>query len=277
MRTQAQKATDFAAMHVAPGCFVIPNPWDPGSARTLAALGFKALTTTSAGFSRSIGVTDYQAGRDQVMAHIRAVAAAIDLPLSADLENGFGHDPTTCAETIRLGAEAGLVGGSIEDATGDKARPIYDLAEATERVRAAAETAKNLPYKFMLCGRAENYLHGRADLGATIRRLQAYQDAGADVLFAPGLNTTEEIRTVCAEVDRPVNVMRGPRETLLTVDQLAELGVKRVSLGGLLQMAAATGLIMASREIAASGSFGFAKGLIPGAEIDGLLEKGTVR
>src|SRR5690606_8069544 len=167
------------ALHKAPGCFVIPNPWDPGSARILAGLGFKALTTTSAGYARSIGFPDYNAGRENVMAHIRALAPAIDIPLAADLEDGFVPKPEDCAETIRQGAEAGLVGGSIEDFTGDRGDPIYPVEQAAERVRAAAEAAKKLPFKFMLCGRAENYLHGRQDLADTIRRLQAYQEAGA--------------------------------------------------------------------------------------------------
>jgi 2-methylisocitrate lyase-like PEP mutase family enzyme len=277
MKTQAQKASDFAALHAAPGCFVIPNPWDPGSARTLAALGFKALTTTSAGYARSIGVTDYRAGREHVMEHIRLMAPAIDIPLAADLENGFGDAPEDCAETIRLGADAGLVGGSIEDFTGDRSNPLHETARAADRVRAAAEAAKRLPFKFMLCARAENYLHGRQDLADTIKRLQAYQEAGADVLFAPGLNTSEEIRTVCSSVDRPVNVMGGARKEHLTIAQIGELGVKRVSLGGMMQAIAASAMIHAAREIAESGTFGFAKGMIPGAEIDGLLDKGAAK
>jgi 2-methylisocitrate lyase-like PEP mutase family enzyme len=277
MKTQAQKAADFAALHAAPGCFVIPNPWDPGSARTLAALGFKALTTTSAGYARSIGVTDYKAGREHVMEHIRRMAPMVDIPLAADLENGFGDAPEDCAETIRLGADAGLVGGSIEDFTGDRSNPLYETARAADRVRAAAEAAKRLPFKFMLCARAENYLNGRHDLADTIKRLQAYQEAGADVLFAPGLNTSEEIRTVCSSVDRPVNVMGGARKERLSIAQIGELGVKRVSLGGMMQSIAASAMIHAAREIAEDGTFGFAKGMIPGAEIDGLLDKGAAK
>jgi 2-methylisocitrate lyase-like PEP mutase family enzyme len=274
MRTQVQKAADFEALHTAPGAFVIPNPWDAGSARILAALGFKALTTTSAGYARSIGVTDYKAGRDHVIAHCRELAAATDLPLAADLENGFGHSPQDCADTIRMGAEAGLVGGSIEDASGDPANPIYDIAHAADRIRAAAEAARALPYKFMLVARAENYLHGRSDLADTIKRLQAYQDAGADALFAPGLATPDDIRTVCQSIDRPFNIMRGPRNAMLSVDEVAALGVKRISLGGMLQVAAMTGFIAAAREIASSGTFTFATSLASGAEIDGLLEQG---
>jgi 2-methylisocitrate lyase-like PEP mutase family enzyme len=275
MKTQAQKAAEFEALHKAPGCFVIPNPWDPGSARILAGLGFKALTTTSAGYARSIGVVDYKAGRENVLEHIRLMAPAVDIPLAADLEDGFGPSPKDCADTIRMGAEAGLVGGSIEDFTGDRADPIYDISKAAERVRAAAEAARKLPFKFMLCARAENHLHGRFDLADTILRLQAYQEAGADVLFAPGLNTAEDVRTVCASLDKPFNIMRGPRKEMLSVAQLAELGVKRISLGGFLQAAAMTGFIAASKEVAEKGTFDFAKTLVMGTEIDGLLTKGA--
>src|SRR6185295_9927286 len=171
MKTQDQKAADFVALHAAPGAFVAPNPWDPGSARILAALGFKALTTTSAGYARSIGVKDHQAGRDGVLAHIRALSAAVDLPITADLENGFGPDPETVAETIRAGAAAGLVGGSIEDATGDPGDPLFDIARAAERIRAASQAARRLPFRFMLTGRTDIYLHGRSDLAEAIRRL----------------------------------------------------------------------------------------------------------
>jgi 2-methylisocitrate lyase-like PEP mutase family enzyme len=274
-KSQAQKAADFEALHQAPGCFVIPNPWDPGSARVLAALGFKALTTTSAGYARSIGVVDYKAGREHVIEHIRDMAPAVDIPLAADLENGFGPRPEDCAETIRQGAAAGLVGGSIADFTGDKSDPIFPIDKAAERVRAAAEAAKKLPFKFMLCARAENYLRGREDLADTIKRLQAYQEAGADVLCAPGLTTSEEIRAVCKSVDRPFNVMRGPRKEMLSVAQLAELGVKRVSLGGFLQAAAMASLIEAARELATGGTFEFTKRMSVAAEIDTLLTKGT--
>lgn len=277
MKTQAEKAADFAALHAAPGCFVIPNPWDPGSARTLAALGFKALTTTSAGYARSIGVTDYKAGREHVLDHIRLMAPAVDIPLAADLEDGFGPDPESCAETIRLGAEAGLVGGSIEDFTGDRSHPIHDIAAAADRIRAAAEAARKLPFRFMLCARAENYLHGREDLADTIKRLQAYQEAGADVLFSPGLNTAEEVRTVCAEIDRPFNIVRGPRKEMLTVAEVGALGVKRISTGGMLQAVAASAMIKAAREMAFAGTFGFVKDMVPPTEIDSLLDKGAGR
>ncbi|MEQ1782784.1 MAG: isocitrate lyase/phosphoenolpyruvate mutase family protein [Hyphomonadaceae bacterium] len=274
-KTQAQKATEFEALHKAPGVFVIPNPWDPGSARLLAGLGFKALTTTSAGYARSIGFPDYNAGRENVMAHIRAMAPMVDVPLAADLEDGFGPKPEDCAETIRQGAAAGLVGGSIEDFTGDRSNPIHPIEAAAERIRAAAEAAKKLPFKFMLCARAENYLHGRQDLGDTIKRMQAYQEAGADVLFAPGLNSADEVRQMCRSIDRPFNIVRGPRKEMMTVEQVGELGVKRISLGGMMHAVAASAMIGAAKEIAESGTFGFTGSMPFAGEIDALLNKGA--
>jgi len=274
--SQADKAAAFAALHKAPGVFVIPNPWDPGSARLLAGLGFKALTTTSAGYARSIGFPDYNAGRENVMAHIRAMAPVIDVPLAADLEDGFGPKPEDCAETIRQGAAAGLVGGSIEDFTGDRANPIYSIAEAADRIRAAAEAARNLPFKFMLCARAENYLNGRPDLADTIARLRAYQEAGADVLFAPGLNTSEEVREVCRSIDRPFNIVRGPRKEQLTVEQVGALGVKRISTGGMMHAVAMSAMIGAAKEMLGPGTFEFSKAMKHAGEIDALLGKGGV-
>ena len=274
--SQADKAAAFEALHKAPGVFVIPNPWDPGSARLLAGLGFKALTTTSAGYARSIGFPDYNAGRENVMAHIRAMAPVIDIPLAADLEDGFGPKPEDCAETIRQGAAAGLVGGSIEDFTGDRANPIYSIAEAADRIRAAAEAARNLPFKFMLCARAENYLNGRPDLADTIARLRAYQEAGADVLFAPGLNTSEEVREVCRSIDRPFNIVRGPRKEQLTVEQVGALGVKRISTGGMMHAVAMSAMIGAAKEMLGPGTFEFSKAMKHAGEIDALLGKGGV-
>ncbi|MGZ3297542.1 MAG: isocitrate lyase/PEP mutase family protein [Asticcacaulis sp.] len=274
MKDQASKAREFAALHKAPGCFVIPNPWDAGSARILAALGFKALTTTSAGFARSTGVADYGVTREQVLSHCREMVAATDLPVAGDLEDGFGPRPEDCAETIRLAAEAGLVGGSIEDATGNAGAPIHEIGLAADRIRAASEAARALSFPFMLVARCENHLHGRGDLSDTIARLQAYQEAGADVMFAPGLSTAADIALVCRSLDRPVNVMRGPRDAMLTLDELAALGVKRVSTGNLLHSAAMTAFIGAAREMA-RGGFGFSGALLPGAEIDGLLRAGT--
>jgi len=273
--SQAEKAAAFEALHTAPGVFVIPNPWDPGSARLLAGLGFKALTTTSAGYARSIGFPDYNAGRENVMAHIRAMAPMIDIPLAADLEDGFGPRPEDCAETIRQGAEAGLVGGSIEDFTGDRANPIYSIAEAAERVAAAAEAARRLPFRFMLCARAENYLNGRPDLADTIRRLQAYQEAGADVLFAPGLNTSEEVREVCRSIDRPFNIVRGPRKEQLTVAEVGALGVKRISTGGMMHAVAMSAMIGAAKEMLGPGTFEFTKAMPHAGEIDALLGRGS--
>lgn len=273
--TQAQKAAAFEALHTAPGVFVIPNPWDPGSARILAGLGYKALTTTSAGYARSIGYPDYNAGRENVMAHIRAMAPMIDIPLAADLEDGFGPKPEDCAETIRQGAEAGLVGGSIEDFTGDRSNPIHSIEAAADRIRAAAEAARKLPFRFMLCARAENYLNGRPDLADTIARLQAYQEAGADVLFAPGLNTSEEVREVCRSIDRPFNIVRGPRKEQLTVAEVGALGVKRISTGGMMHAVATSAMIGAAREMLEQGTFTFAGAMPHAAEIDPLLLKGA--
>jgi 2-methylisocitrate lyase-like PEP mutase family enzyme len=270
-KSQLEKAAAFEALHKAPGVFVIPNPWDPGSARLLAGLGFKALTTTSAGYARSIGFPDYNAGRENVMAHIRAMAPMVDIPLAADLEDGFGPRPEDCAETIRQGAEAGLVGGSIEDFTGDRANPIYSIAEAAERVRAAAEAARRLPFRFMLCARAENYLNARPDLADTIKRLQAYQEAGADVLFAPGLNTSQEVREVCRSIDRPFNIVRGPRKEQLTVAEVGALGVKRISTGGLMHAVAMSAMIGAAKEMLGPGTFDFTGSMPHAGEIDALL------
>ncbi|MFT3723109.1 MAG: isocitrate lyase/phosphoenolpyruvate mutase family protein [Hyphomonadaceae bacterium] len=274
-KTQAQKAADFEALHKAPGVFVIPNPWDPGSARLLAGLGFRALTTTSAGYARSIGFPDYNAGRENVMAHIRAMAPMIDIPLAADLEDGFGTEPEDCAETIRQGAAAGLVGGSIEDFTGDRSNPIHSIEKAADRIRAAAEAAKKLPFKFMLCARAENYLHGKQDLGDTILRMQAYQEAGADVLFAPGLNTSEEVREMCRSIDRPFNIVKGPRKETLTVEQVGALGVKRISTGGMMHAVAMNAMIAAAKEMSGAGTWEFTKAMTHAPEIDALLNKGA--
>lgn len=272
MLTQADIAVKFARLHES-GCFVIPNPFDAGSARVLAALGFKALTTSSAGFARTMGVPDYGVTRQMVIDHARAVAAAVDIPVAGDLENGFGPSPEDCAETIRQAGEAGLVGGSIEDWTGNTGDPIFSVEAAAERIRAAAEAARALPFKFQLVARTEIWLHGRGDMGDTIRRLQAYAEAGADVVFAPGLPTPDDIATVCRDVPVPVNVMRGPRIAMLSVDELAALGVRRVSLGNLLHSHAMTAFVAAARE-AAGGTFTFAPGVIQGSELDELLTAG---
>jgi 2-methylisocitrate lyase-like PEP mutase family enzyme len=224
--SQREKGERFQALHARPGAFVIPNPWDAGTARILTALGFEALTTTSAGLAFTLGKRDGagEVTREETLPNAKAIVDATDLPVAADLENGFGHTPEAAAETIRLaGEEAGLVGGSIEDSTGDPDRPIYDFQHAVERVAAAAEAAHALPFPFVFVGRAENYLHGRPDLDDTIRRLQAFEDVGADCLYAPGLTTAEDIRAVCAAVNKPVNVVMGRKGGSFSVAELAAM------------------------------------------------------
>jgi 2-methylisocitrate lyase-like PEP mutase family enzyme len=275
MTLQKDKAFAFKALHDRPGLFVLPNPWDVGSARILAGLGFSALASTSAGFAASTGVADHQITRDLKLAHVRALASATPLPLTADLENGFGHSPETCAETIRLGAEAGLVGGSIEDFTGNSEKPLYAIAEATERVRAAVEAANALPFPFLVTARAENFVVGVPDLSDVIARLQAYQAAGAHVLFAPGLRTMDDIKTVLASVDRPLNVLLGPRAGFVPMAELADLGVKRVSMGSGLAGAAYGALVAAGEELLATGTLGFLEGAMPGKDLAALMAKGA--
>jgi 2-methylisocitrate lyase-like PEP mutase family enzyme len=257
MRTQAQKGSAFRALHEQAGAFIIPNPWDVGTARLLAHLGFEALATTSAGYAFSVGQRDNTVGRDRMMAHVGAIASATDLPVSADLENGFGDDPETVAETIRRAAATGLVGGSIEDSTNRSDEPIYEHGLAVERVRAAARVARSLPFGFTLTGRAENYLLGRPDLKDTIKRLQAYQEAGADVLYAPGLTSANDIATVVSAVDRPVNVVMGLRGVQLSLAALSKIGVKRVSVGSALSRAALGAFLRAAREMREHGTFNF--------------------
>jgi len=271
--TQAAKAERFQALHARPGAFVIPNPWDAGSARILEKLGFEALTTTSAGLAFVLGRRDGagEVTRDETLANAKAIADATDLPVAADLENGFGHAPEAAAETIRLAGEAGLVGGSIEDSTGSPARPIYDFQQAVERVAAAAEAAHALPFPFVLVGRAENFLHGRPDLDDTIRRLQAFEAAGADALFAPGLTWAEDIRTVCASVGKPINVVMGLKSASFSVAELAALGVRRISVGSALSRAALGAFVRAAREIQEHGTFRFAEDALPYAEANDLV------
>ncbi len=270
MPTQTEKAIAFRALHARSGAFVIPNPWDGGSARLLSSLGFEALATTSAGHAFALGRRDGDGcvGRAETLANARAIVEATDLPVSADLENGFGDDPESAAETIRAAAAVGLAGGSIEDASGDPARPIYDLSLAVERVAAAVEAARALKVPFVLTARAENFLHGRPDLEDTIRRLQAFEKAGAEVLYAPGLTQLDQIRTLCSSVSRPVNVVMGLVGGAFSVQQLAEAGVKRISLGSSLARAALGALMRAAREIRQDGTFGFAAQAIPFAEIN---------
>jgi 2-methylisocitrate lyase-like PEP mutase family enzyme len=270
--SQSDKAKSFLALHRRPGAFVIPNPFDAGTARILASLGFEALATTSLGMAFSLGRRDGSVGRDGALAHCRTIVAATDLPVSADLENGFGDDPETVAATIHLAAQAGLAGGSIEDATGDPHHPLYDFAHAVERVAAAVEAARALPFPFMLTARAENFLRGRPDLDDTIRRLQAFEKSGADVLYAPLLPDASAIRTVCAALSKPLNVLGG--QPPLSVAELAEAGVKRISLGGLLSRVALAALMRAAREIKERGSFTFAREAAPVAEIGRMMVGG---
>jgi 2-methylisocitrate lyase-like PEP mutase family enzyme len=273
---QQEKGARFRALHDAPTPFVIPNPWDAGSAKLLASLGFPALTTTSAGLAFSLGRADGQAGLDATLANAKAIADAVDVPVAADLENGFGHRPEDAASTIRrAGIEAGLVGGSIEDASGDPRRPIYEFAHAVERVAAAVEAARSFPFPFLLVARAENYLHGRPHLDDTIRRLQAFEAAGADVLYAPGLTRAEDIRAVCAAVTRPVNYLAGLRGTAFTVEDLAALGVRRISLGGAISRLALAAVVRAAREMLERGSFTFADAALPTAEVEAGMRRAS--
>jgi 2-methylisocitrate lyase-like PEP mutase family enzyme len=271
MRTQAEKARAFRVLHERESAFIIPNPWDVGTARLLAYLGFEALATTSAGYAFSVGQRDNTIGRDQMIQHVGAIVAATDLPVSADLENGFADDPETVVETIRLAAAAGLVGGSIEDATNRPEDPIYDHQLAVERVRAAAEAAHALAFPFTLTARAENYLVGRRDLNDTIKRLQAYQEAGADVLYAPGLTSKDDIAAVVRSVNRPVNVVMGLQGIQLSLAELSELGVKRVSVGSALARAALGAFLRAAQEMRAHGTFAFADEAVSFRELSAMF------
>ena len=266
---QAAKARAFKALHERPKLFVIPNPWDGASAKLLASQGFEALTTTSAGLAFVLGKPDGGVTREQSLWNAKLIVDNVNIPVAADLEKGFGDAPEDAAETIRQAAKVGLVGGSIEDATGDPAKPIYDFALAVERVAAAAEAARKLDFPFMFVARAENFLHGRADLDETIKRLQAFEKAGADVLFAPGLPNIETIRTVVQSVTKPVNVVRGgPGPTLA---ELEAAGVRRVSLGGSLARAAYTALKKAGEELLGSGTFNFGEGILTTAALNKLM------
>ena len=265
MRTQAEKAAAFRALHERPGAFIIPNPWDAGTAKLLASLGFEALATTSLGLSNSLGRPDGAGvvSREEVLDNCRLIAAATDLPVNADLENGYAHEPRAAAEMIRLASEAGIVGGSIEDATGDPRSPIYDFALAVERVQAAVETGRALPVPFVLTARAENLLHGRPDLDDTIRRLQAFEKAGADVLYAPGLRDIPTIRTVVRAVGKPLNVVMSAADPAITQAQLAEAGVKRISVGGALSRLALAAFLKGAREMKDAGGFTWVRDTVP--------------
>ncbi len=270
---QIQKGLAFQRLHERETAFIIPNPWDVGSARLLAHFGFEALATTSAGFAFSMGRQDNTMIREEVLKHVAAICQATDLPVSADLENGFADAPAGAAETFRLAASTGIVGGSIEDATGKPENPIYEEGLAAERVRAVVEVVRSLPFKFTLTARAENYLAGRPNLSNTIKRLQAYQEAGADVLYAPGLTTKEEMAAVVSSVDRPVNVLMGLHAVDLNLAILSELGVKRVSVGGALCRAAYGALLRAAREMQSTGTFKFAEEAASFREISEMFAK----
>ena len=271
MRSQTEKAMAFRALHERPGAFIIPNPWDAGTAKLLAALGFEALATTSLGVANMLGRADSVVTRDEVIENCRIIAAATDLPVNADLENCFADAPEAAAETIRLAAEAGVVGGSIEDFTGDRANPIYDFDLSVARVRAAAEVAHSLPVPFMLTARAENLIRGRDDMADTIRRLQAYEAAGADVLYAPGLRNAAEVQHVVSAIKRPFNVVTGYVDPDITAAQLAAAGAKRISVGGALSRLALASFVNAARAMQQDGSFAWMRDMMPMAEARRML------
>jgi len=269
--TQTDKAKRFKALHHGPGAFVIPNPWDAGSARILAGLGFQALATSSGASAGVLGRRDGQVTREEALAHARAIVMATDLPVAADLEKGFGDAPAVVAETIRLAAEVGMVGGSIEDATGERDKPLYDIGQATERVAAAAQAARALPFAFTLTARAENFIRGNPDLEDTIKRLQAFERAGADVLFAPGLPDLASVRAVCAAVSKPLNFMVGIKGRSFTVAELEAAGVRRISLATSLYRAAMSGLVEAAREVKEQGTFGYLDRSLTTPELNGFM------
>jgi 2-methylisocitrate lyase-like PEP mutase family enzyme len=269
MLTQAEKGLAFRALHERDNPFIIPNPWDIGTARLLAHLGFEALATTSAGYAFSVGRRDSTIDRPEMLAHVAAIASATDLPVSADLENGYGDSPEVVAETITLAAATGIAGGSIEDRRADG--EIYDVTLAADRVRAATEVVRSLPFRFTLTARAENYLVGRPDLKDTIARLQAYQEAGADVLYAPGLASKDDISAVVRSVNRPVNVIMGMQGVRLSLSELGAIGVKRVSVGSALSRAALGAFLSAAREMREHGTFTFAEQAVSYRDISALF------
>lgn len=273
MKSQTEKSSEFIELHQNGNCFFIPNPWDRGSAKLLQHLGFKALASSGAGFAFSQGRSDFSINARGMLSHFTELAQATDIPISADFQNGFGHTPEDAAKTILETASTGIVGGSLEDASGDVSKPIYELGLAVDRIRSAAAAAKSLDFKFMLTARAENYLYGRADLSDTIKRLQAYQDAGADVLFAPGIQSKEDIATIIRSIDRPLNVIMGFQGVQLTVAELQQLGVTRISLGGSLARTAYGALLRAAKEIQSSGTFSYANEAISGKDLNGIFSQ----
>lgn len=276
MRTQADKAAAFRALHERPGAFIIPNPWDAGTAKLLGAMGFEALATTSLGLANMLGRADSRVTQAEVIDNCRIIAQATDLPVNADLENCFAHDPAAAAEVIRLAAEAGAVGGSIEDYTGDPANPIYEFDLAVARVRAAAQVARTLPVPFLLTARAENLIHGRNDMADTVRRLRAYEAAGADVLYAPGLRNLDDVRDVARAVTRPVNVVTGWLDPDITLAQLSEAGAKRISVGGALSRLALATFVKAAQSMGEDGSFTWMREMIGIAELRKMLNSESV-
>jgi 2-methylisocitrate lyase-like PEP mutase family enzyme len=272
MISQRDKALAFMALHESTDAFIIPNPWDAGSARILAQYGFKALATTSAGHAFSMGRPDGGTSRDEALRNAAAIVAATDLPVSGDLENGFGDAPTDCAETVRLAVACGLIGCSIEDYSGRDEAPIYPLDLAVDRIRAAVAAARALPFPFLVTARSENYLHGNPNIGDTLLRLKAFAEAGADVLFAPGLRTSDEIvAAVKAVAPKPLNVIMGLTGSQFSRQQLAELGVRRISVGGSLARAAYGAFMRAAEEMATTGTFAYAADAVPHARINAML------
>ena len=265
MRTQMEKAEAFRALHARPGAFIIPNPWDGGTARLLAAMGFEALATTSLGLANTLG--SVTVSLDAIIENCRAIADATDLPVNADLENGGADDPKTAANAITRAAEAGCVGGSIEDSTGDPQKPIYDFALAVERVQAAVEAARTLPFPFTLTARAENLQHGRNDLYDTIKRLQAFEAVGADVLYSPGVRDIDTISTVVSSVGKPFNLVMGFADPTLTLPQLSAAGVKRISVGGAMERYALAAFLKCAREMKDQGAFTFVREMAPIGDI----------
>ena len=270
--SQSDKAVRFRALHDAPGAFVIPNPWDGGSARIFAALGFPALATSSGAQAGTLGRKDGKVTREEALAHCRVIVSASDLPVSADLEKCFGDEPKVVAETIRLAAGVGLVGGSVEDATGDKQKPLFDHGQATERVVAAVEAARAAGFPFTLTARTESFLRGNPNLDDVIKRLQAFEKAGADVLMAPGLPDLAAVRAVCGAVSKPVNFMVGIKGKSFTVAELTAAGVKRISLATSLYRAAMSGLLDAAREVKEKGTFGYVDRGVPSADLAAFME-----
>lgn len=272
--SQREKAEHFRALHQRPGPFVMPNPWDAGSARVLAGLGFEALATSSGACAGTLGRRDGSVTREEALTHARAIVDATDLPVSADLERCFSDAPEGVAETIRLAASVGLAGASVEDATGRAEQPLYGIEEATARVRAAAEAVHGLGFPFILTARAEGFLRGNLDVGDAITRLRAYEAAGADVLMAPGLPDLDAVRAVCAALSRPFNFMAGIKGKSFSVAELAAAGVKRVSLASSLYRAAMTGLAEAAREVREAGTFGYLDAALPTSEVNRLMGSG---